>query len=348
MTLHNSLIIRLTDSPNHKSKKMSKYLTILTIAVIMATGNAGAQVNVSAQMDTSMLLIGDQTNIRLESSFPQGYAVQMPIFADTIIRGLEVLEAGKIDSTITDGIIHISQKYLVTSFDSGWYAIPQQPFAIAQPDGFVDTIYSESIYYGVMTMPLDTANPNAITDIKPLQEAPFKFSELKPYLKIGGLVLLALAIIGFIIYVIIRYKHNKPIFSAPKPKEPAHVIALRQLDQLNEQKLWQHGLVKEYYSALSDIIRTYLNGRFGVQAMESTTAEIMQMTRSITEIDRDLRKELQELLERADFVKFAKAQTVANENEASFEFVMHFILKTKPVEQLRDEEIDDTNSDEKE
>jgi len=324
---------------------MSKYLTILVMAMMLAMGGANAQVNVSAQMDTSMMLIGDQTNIRLEASFPQGFSVQMPIYADTVIRGLEVLDAGKIDTTITDGITRISQKYLVTCFDSGWYAVPQQPFAITLSDGFIDTIYSAPIYFGVQTMPLDTANPNSITDIKPLQEAPFIFSELKPYLKISGLALLALAAICFIIYVIIRRKHDKPIFSNPKPKEPAHVIALRQLDQLNEQKLWQHGLIKEYYSALTDIIRTYLNGRFEVQAMESTTSEIMQMTKHITEIDRDLRKELQELLERADFVKFAKAQTEANENEASFEFVMHFVLKTKPVEQLRDE---DPNADQPE
>ena len=110
------------------------------------------------------------------------------------------------------------------------------------------------------------------------------------------------------------------------------------MDQLKEQKLWQRGLVKEFYSSLTDIVRVYLNGRFGVQAMESTTAEIMQMTKNVPEIDKDLRSNLQDLLERADFVKFAKAQAEANENEASFAFVEHFVLTTKPVEQLRDDE----------
>lgn len=320
----------------------NKLSTVLVVALSLLAGIANGQVNVSAQMDTSMMLIGDQTNLRLEASFPQGYSVALPVFADTVIRKLEVIEAGTVDTTFADGIARINQKYVVTCFDSGWYTVPQMPFTITQPDGFTDTIYSAPIYFGVMTMPLDTVNANAITDIKPMEDAPFIFKEMIPYLKIAFLVILVLAILAFIIYVIVKRKRNEPIFVKPKPQEPAHVVALRQLDALKEQKLWQRGLVKEYYTSLTEIVRIYLFGRFGVQAMESTTAEIMQLTKSVAEIDKDLRKSLQELLERADFVKFAKAQTEANENEASFEFVEHFVLTTKPVEQLRDDDDDES------
>lgn len=316
----------------------NKLFAVLVSALSLLAGVANGQVNVSATMDTSMMLIGDQTNMRLEASFPQGYSVAMPIFADTVIRKLEVIEAGKVDTAFTDGILRLNQKYVVTCFDSGWYAVPQLPFVISQPDGFTDTIYSAPIYFGVMTMPLDTANANAITDIKPMEDAPFIIKELVPYVKIAFLVILALAIVAFIIYVIVKRKRDEPIFVKPKPQEPAHVVALRKLDLLKEQKLWQRGLVKEYYTSLTEIVRIYLFGRFGLQAMESTTAEIMQLTKSVAEIDKDLRKGLQDLLERADFVKFAKAQAEANENEASFEFVEHFVLTTKPVEQLRDED----------
>ncbi len=317
---------------------MSKYLTILVMAMMLAMGEAHAQVSVSAKIDTSMMLIGDQTNFRVEASFPDGYKVMLPVMADTVSRGLEIVEAGTVDSVLADGIVRISQKYLVTNFDSGWYAVRQLPFAIVDKDGNTDTIFSESVYYGVMTMPLDTANANAICPPKPMAEAPFIFKELVHYLKWGLLVLLAAFAIVFIVYALIKHKRNEPIFVKPKPQEPAHVVALRQLDELKEQKLWQRGLVKEFYSSLTDIARLYLNGRFGLQAMESTTSEIMQMTKDVPEIDKDLRKNLQDLLERADFVKFAKAQTVANENEASFDFVEHFVLTTKPIEQLRDED----------
>ncbi|MBO7495414.1 MAG: hypothetical protein J6T98_02585, partial [Salinivirgaceae bacterium] len=307
----------------------------------------GAQVSVRASMDTSMMLSGDQTNFRVEASFPDGYKVMLPVMADTVSRGLEIVEAGAIDSTIADGFVRISQKYVVTNFDSGWYAVRQLPFAILDKDGNPDTIYSEQVYYGVMTMPLDTANPNAICPPKPMAEAPFIFKELTHYLKWGLLILLAAFAVVFAVYALIKRKRNEPIFVKPKPQEPAHVVALRQLDQLKEQKLWQRGLVKEYYSSLTDIARGYLNGRFGLQAMESTTSEIMQMTKDVPEIDKDLRKNLQDLLERADFVKFAKAQAEANENEASFAFVEHFVLTTKPVEQLRDEDGTEAEPNEK-
>ena len=326
---------------------MYKYLTILAIAFGLAVPRAQAQVNVKASMDTSMMLIGDQTNFRVEASFPDGYKVMLPVMADTVSRGLEIVEAGAIDSAIADGFVRISQKYVVTNFDSGWYAVRQLPFAILDKDGNPDTIYSEQVYYGVMTMPLDTANPNAICPPKPMAEAPFIFKELAHYLKWGLLILLAAFAVVFAVYALIKRKRNEPIFVKPKPQEPAHVVALRQLDQLKEQKLWQRGLVKEYYSSLTDIARGYLNGRFGLQAMESTTSEIMQMTKDVPEIDKDLRKNLQDLLERADFVKFAKAQTVANENEASFDFVEHFVLTTKPVEQLRDEDGTEAEPNEK-
>ena len=326
---------------------MYKYLTILAIAFGLTVSGAMAQVNVKASMDTSMMLIGDQTNFRVEASFPDGYKVMLPVMADTVSRGLEIVEAGAIDSAIADGFVRISQKYVVTNFDSGWYAVRQLPFAILDKDGNPDTIYSEQVYYGVMTMPLDTANPNAICPPKPMAEAPFIFKELTHYLKWGLLILLAAFAVVFAVYALIKRKRNEPIFVKPKPQEPAHVVALRQLDQLKEQKLWQRGLVKEYYSSLTDIARGYLNGRFGLQAMESTTSEIMQMTKDVPEIDKDLRKNLQDLLERADFVKFAKAQTVANENEASFDFVEHFVLTTKPVEQLRDEDGTEAEPNEK-
>ena len=326
---------------------MYKYLTILAIAFGLTVSGALAQVNVKASMDTSMMLIGDQTNFRVEASFPDGYKVMLPVMADTVSRGLEIVEAGAIDSAIADGFVRISQKYVVTNFDSGWYAVRQLPFAILDKDGNPDTIYSEQVYYGVMTMPLDTANPNAICPPKPMAEAPFIFKELTHYLKWGLLILLAAFAVVFAVYALIKRKRNEPIFVKPKPQEPAHVVALRQLDQLKEQKLWQRGLVKEYYSSLTDIARGYLNGRFGLQAMESTTSEIMQMTKDVPEIDKDLRKNLQDLLERADFVKFAKAQTVANENEASFDFVEHFVLTTKPVEQLRDEDGTEAEPNEK-
>ena len=104
----------------------------------------------------------------------------------------------------------IRQKYLVTSFDSGWYVIPPLNFIIVFPKtNRLDTIQSIPIYFGVMTMPLDTANVDAITDIKAPIGAPITFKEVLPFIGIGlGLMLLA-----FIVYILyVKLVKKKTIF----------------------------------------------------------------------------------------------------------------------------------------
>lgn len=325
-----------------KMKRKLIFTTLLFVSLI--ANSVYAQVTIETKIDTSFMLIGDQTNVRVEASYPAGYNVSMPVFADTIIDKLEIIEAQQIDTTVSNNITSICQKYVVTSFDTGWYAIPQFPYVVENPNGTIDTLYSAPVYFGVQAMVLDTANANAITDIKPMQQTPFIFKELKQYVKYVVWGIIIILVVATIVYIIIKRKRNEPIFAKPEVIEPAHIIAFRQLEQLKEQKLWQHGLTKEFYTALTDIIRTYLNNRFGVQAMESTTMETMQMIKNVQEIDADLRKNLQELLERADFVKFAKAQTEATENEASLVFVEHFVNETKLVEEILDTE---ENSSEK-
>ena len=316
-----------------------RQIIFISIAFVLLAGTSPlfSQVKVSTKLDTSYMFIGDQTNLRLEATFPQGYAVEFPIFADTIMGKLEIVDIGKVDTQVTNGIVRLQQAYKVTSFDSGWYKVPEMKFIVRQPDRFTDTLYSAPVYFGVQTIPIDTVRRDAITDIKKPMEAPVTFKEVLPYIGYSLLVLLILAL-GFYVYK--RYARKEPLFQRKeKPKEPAHTVALRNLDLLKEQKLWQHGLTKEYYSALTEILRVYIEGRFNVAAMEQTSDETMEAVKHVAEIDRELRTELQVILTRADLVKFAKATAQANENEASIEFVYHFVLKTKPVEILRDEDM---------
>ncbi|MCQ2374292.1 MAG: hypothetical protein MJ069_00095 [Salinivirgaceae bacterium] len=315
-------------------KRLQKIILFLLFG-LSSVMQANAQVKISASIDTVMLLIGDQTTLRLSATYPEGMAVQMPILTDTIIRQLEVIEASTFDTTTVNGQVIINQAYVVTSFDSGYYQIPQFPLAITMPDGSFDTIYSNNLYFGVMTMPIDTTQPNAIADIRALEEAPVTFKEVLPWLLYSLLGILIVALV----YLLVRKLGGKEsIFMVKEaPKEPAHVIALRDLDTLKEQKLWQRGLTKEYYSSLVDILRVYLDNRFNIQAMESTSEEILRAVGPCSEITREQKDELKQLLYRADFVKFAKASALANENEDSYCFVEGFVVSTKLVEQLHED-----------
>lgn len=305
----------------------------------MIQPNIKAQVLVTASLDTSILLIGDQTKFRLEAIFPESTQITFPVYAQTIIDKLEVINILKNDTVKVDEGIKVTQEYLVTSFDSGWYQIPPQNFIITTPQlNRVDTLQTNPVFFGVMTIPIDTTQANAIADIKKQIDTPITFKEVLPFFGYG----FALVLILFVAYLLyMRFSKKKPVFvKKEKPKEPAHVIALRDLDALKELKLWQQGETKAFYTRLTEIIRTYIEERFMVPAMESTTDEIIDAFRKSKELNTELKNDLFDVLNLADFVKFAKAQTVATENESSLNFAYQFVFKTKPVEILRDEDVE--------
>ncbi len=315
-----------------KYLKLTFYLLITGITFLPA--NIIAQVNVTAQIDTSMMLIGDQTKFRLQATLPKNYNVQFQLFSDTIIDKLEIVETFTPDTITENGVLKITNEYIVTSFDTGWYQINPVKF-IVKHQNTTDTLYSNPVYFGVITMPIDTTNANAIADIKKPVDAPLTIKEILPYAGYSFAVL-AILFLAFILYK--KFAKKQPVFvTKQKPKEPAHIIAYRQLEQLSQAKLWQKGDTKEYYSQLTEILRQYIENRFNIPALEQTTDEIISSFRNGTLISKELKDNLFDLLTRADFVKFAKATPLASENETGFNFCYNFIDNTKITEQLRDE-----------
>ena len=124
---------------------------------------------------------------------------------------------------------------------------------------------------------------------------------------------------------------------------PAHIVAIEALEKLHNEKLWQNDKHKLYYSGLSDILRTYLDGRFEVGAMEMTTDEIVASLRDV-EVEQKLKMELLAVLRDADLVKFAKATPEAEENEAAFDKTLNFVEQTKPVEKVEEAEDEPTKN----
>ena len=319
-------------------------IAISVVLILFSVSKAEAQVTVEARIDTNVMLIGDQTRVWLEAQFPDSLIVSFPAFSDTLIKNLEILDISPIDTTLADNGYKLSQSYLVTSFDSGFYIIPPSDFVLCFPKaGLIDTLHTLPLYFQVWTMPLDTVNRESIADIKKPMEAPLTLQEVLPFAGAGFGILL-LAFIAYLLFM--RFVRKKPVLiKSEKPKEPAHLIALRNLDLLSNEKLWQKGLVKEYYSQLTDVVRTYIEDRFEIPAMESTTDQIIESFRKEASLERELKDGLFDLLVRADFVKFAKATTLANENEQSLRFAYSFVDKTKITEVLRDgdeEESDET------
>jgi hypothetical protein len=142
------------------------------------------------------------------------------------------------------------------------------------------------------------------------------------------------AIIFLVLYSIKRRKKNKPFFALPqKPKEPAHIIALRELDRIKAEKIWQKEKTKQYYSEVTDVLRTYIEDRFEIRAMEQTTDEILDSFR----YRKDLLSEknyqnLSQILSVADLVKFAKYKTLPDDDNLTLVNSYFFVNETKREE----------------
>ena len=322
-------------------------LFLLMAAVFLSGITNAQQIKATASLDSSNILLGDQVKLFLEIDHPKNVGVQFPQVPDTIAGKIEVLNRSGIDSFNVDDEKNLKQiqSYLITCFDSGVYRIPPYWFKI-NVNGKVDSVPSNGVTLQVHTMAIDTTK--GPTDIKMPYGAPLTLKEVIPY--ILGVILIG-AIIFLILYSIKRKKNNQPLFSKPpKPKEPAHVVALRELDRIKDEKLWQKDKVKQYYSEVTDVIRNYIEDRFDLPAMEKTTDEIVESFKYRNDlISEKSFSNLSRILSLADLVKFAKYQPLPDDNNLTLVDTYFFVNDTKKEEvkkpEVQKKEDEDENGD---
>ncbi len=288
------------------------------------------QVTVKASIDSTNILIGDQMKLILEIEKPKNMDIQFPLLPDTLGTGIEVVQRLPIDTLQLDNKDRekLSQSYFITSFDSGVHQIPPFFFKL-KFDRMLDSVATKALSFQVFTMKIDTTK--GPVDIKPPYSAPVSLKEVTPY--ILGIILIA-AILFFIFYYIKWKKKNVPLFRKPeKPLEPAHIIALRELDRIKAQKLWQQEKIKQYYSEVADTVRAYIENRFDIPAMEQTSAETISVFKQNKElIDGTSLDQVQHILSLADLVKFAKYAPLPDDNNLTLMNAYFFVNQTKKVE----------------
>ena len=301
-----------------------KYLfsfSVLFLSLLIANGQ---EIKLKTALEHDSIWLGDQIKLLIVVEQNAGTKIEFPQLPDSINK-IEILNKSKIDTSKLDGTrIQLKQTYLVTCFDSGAHYIP--PFKFVLKRGIsVDSLKSNELRLFVKLPPVDLKKGPA--DIKKPFTAPVTFKEIAPWLL--GIILLG-AFVFLVIYAISRLKKDKPLFQRPpKPKLPPHVIALQELDKLKGEELWQHEKVKDYYTRLTDIVRVYIEDRFSIAAMEQTTFEILTSFKGKElPIENKTEKELREILELADFVKFAKFTPLPDENHKMLSNAYLFVKET--------------------
>ncbi len=325
------------DHGNRKKTKVKLIFVATLLSSFLFIINAKAQrIKATAKLDSTNILIGDQVKFFLEIDHPKNVDIQFPLVPDTILSKIEVLERTPADSSETDNdnVLKQIQAYTITCFDSGSYRIPPFWFKI-NLNGQIDSIPSNGVTLNVYSMAIDTTR--GPTDIKMPYDAPLTLKEVTPY--ILGVMLLG-AIIFLLLYSIKRKKANKPLFTIPKkPKEPAHVVALRELDRIKNEKLWQKDKVKTYYSDVTDTLRRYIEERFNIPAMEQTSDETLESFKNSNNLlNEKLLGSISRLLKLADLVKFAKYNPLPDDHSLSLTDAYLFVNETKPAEVIKPEE----------
>lgn len=320
------------------------FLLLFLILVTFVSSDLRAQkITVSARLDSTVIWIGNQAHLTFEVSQQPKQKVFMPVFSDSIVGGLELVEPVKIDTIKSqDGHILIKQHYLVTSFKDSLLYIPPFPFV---SNG--DTVWSKSLSLKVVQpFKIDTAS-NKIADIKPVFQPKFDWLNLL-FIILLILAIHGLLLVGFILYK--KYFKKQPELNSKEMHLllPPYIVALNQLDKIKQEKPWQQGRSKEYHTELTDVVREYIERVFNINSMEMTSEEIMEHLRNLRMEQKAAYSGLKQILQLADLVKFAKWDPTPDEHELSLINAYLFVNQTKveevkPLEEIKTEETKESN-----
>lgn len=315
-------------------KALKKFLIIIMLVLPVALQAKSGRVYVKAAIDSIEIFIGQQAKLTVDVTADRGAKVVYPTYerAQFITPGVEVLGSTDADTTLIDnGMMTVSKTFTITSFDEKLYAIPGMKVSV---DGKAYT--ANQLALKVIPVEVDTLHLDKFFPPKDVQDNPFDWSEWSGVFWMSAIVLLLCMLCC---YLAVCLKQNKPVIVRIRviKKVLPHQKALTVIEKLRREKLNSSENQKEYYTQLTDALRQYIKERFGFNAMEMTSSEILDRLHETG--DQKMLDELKELFYTADLVKFAKYSTLLNENDMNLVNAINFIDQTKIENQPTEEKI---------
>jgi len=302
-------------------KNLLKYLFLLAGLIIQILPANAQLVQLNLKFGKDTIMIGERTSLRLDIISQKGVSLKYFPLKDSLNKEIEILDSTRIRANDS-----ISLELTVSSFKPGIYSISGIPL-IFNFENSSDTIFSPRLFLTVLAPAIDPQSD--IKDIKPILNLPFRLREILTELLVITAVLIILSILGFLLY---RKFRKKQIQEEIEKSLPAHILAYKELDKLKSEKLWENGKTKEFYSRLSDIMRIYLENRFGIQAMELVSSETINSFKNQKLYEDMVVQMLENILVTADLVKFAKANPLILENQKNLDNSYLFVEQTKMQE----------------
>ncbi|MEM6398361.1 MAG: hypothetical protein AAF741_18575 [Bacteroidota bacterium] len=298
------------------------------IFLFLALGLVGQETDQSVRARISLsktsIQLGDQTTMTLTISAPAGTTLGETNVSVLSQSGeLELIRAIPRSESASDPTLIVHEEYRLTSFTPGVVLVPALNIPYTLPGGSSGEVASQSASLTVTAIPVE--GNEEIGAIKGIYREPMRFSDFWPYVLIAGLVLgLAIALLNRL-GILGRVKKIRPAEVLPP-----HQTALVKLSRLEFEKPWAEGKIEAYYNELSDILRKYLQGRFGIAATKQTTSEIESALGLRQEIDSQYRHRLVSLLKLSDMIKFADQKPTSDDHAAWIDELRGFVRATEP------------------
>ncbi len=313
------------------------FYNILIFAILVwcsPCGSSAKPISIKASADSTALVMGDRVTVTLNviNEGPAGNLVDMPKPKQDYF-GLEMIDAVADTADLGNGRSEITYHILFQAFDpSELLTLPPFRYALGN-----DTVQSELLTFKVYPVELSPqlGDPSDVENLtihpsEGPQTLPRRWYDAIPDWWIWVVVAIAVIALGFVLYKLYR-KNGKTIFSKTKPMPP-YELAMMRLSELKGRKLLEKGQTKVYYTDLIDIMRNYLEGRFGINAMEMPSTEILRRLRRHQDTHLSA-TQIEQVLKLADIVKFAAANPTAQEGLNTFNAVTKFLEDTKPAPQ---------------
>lgn len=270
---------------------------LFAVAFGMPAGAQTASPAISATVDPAQLAVGDRARLGIVVEHDAGASVTWPELES--LGPFEVLERRVGEARVEGGRTASSAELVLTAFELGKLEVPAVEVEVVGADGNVVKLATEPAPVTVASVGLDEGGD--IRAIKGPLDIPLSVLTLLPWL--AGILLLA----GGLYWLWRRSRRRAPgsILAPAEPPRPAHETAYEAFRTLEAERLPDRGEIKVFHIRASDIVRAYVEGRFGVDALEMTTGEVLDGLRG-HEVNDEVLLDFRRLLERCDLVKFAK------------------------------------------
>ncbi|MFZ0454439.1 MAG: hypothetical protein WCE54_00015 [Ignavibacteriaceae bacterium] len=304
---------------------MVRKIIFLFFAAIYLSSSFAQGVSVRAFTDSSNYQVGDYINLIIQAEHNRNISISNPALTDSISK-IEIIKQEAPEVENHDGNLITTFKFIISRYDSGNVTIPPIPvlYRVKGNQG-LQTAYTNEVSFTVHTLKILPGGQ--IKDVKAPIKIPLDWKDILIW------VLAALVILGITFYFYLRYKKKK-MMEVKKIKKiiqkPPHVMALYELRALEQQQLWQKGMIKEYHSKITEIIRRYFQDQFYLPALELTTSEVMQYLKQVKRANVII-DTTYDFLSNADLVKFAKFKPMASINEEMMKQANEIVEKTRPA-----------------